>query len=595
MIEHAAAETPAKTAIVVVDKDDPRRTGWGITYEQLAALVRATANRMCAVSGATPPVVSILTPLTAEAFIASWAGAAVGVANPINPFLRIEHVANIMKAAGTTVLVCGSAADGPGAWNEVASLRTLVPTLREVWSVGHASTGDFQHQIARGADERLSFDRIEQHAHPAALLHTGGTTSTPKLVQLSERGMLLNAWCTAALNHFGLGEVVAVGMPYFHAAGAINLALASIVMGQTMVIVGPDGYRSARLIARFWDLVEAHGITLAGCAPTTAAAIVATAESSRPPRDFRCWAGGAPVPIQVAREFAEKFGVPLREGWGMTELHGGLAFNPPGPEPRLGSIGIPFPYHRARCIPLGAGTADARATPGTMGVLAINGPCVTSGYSGRAHSSELFLASSDPEEQWLNTGDLCTIDSDGYIWLRGRLKDLIIRGGHNIDPLAIESALLAHPAVLYAAAIGEPDRDKGEVPVAYVQLRPGMSASESELLGHCQGEITERAAVPRAVRIVEAMPLTAVGKIFKPALRREAVQRCVGAVAAKLDGAGRVNIDVRDVSGSIVVVLKPIDLMNAACLDTIRSELERYPFQVEVNFSDVNGTPAGSA
>jgi fatty-acyl-CoA synthase len=215
-------------------------------------------------------------------------------------------------------------------------------------------------------------------------------------------------------------------------------------------------------------------------------------------------------------------------------------------------------------------------------VLAISGPCVTPGYYDAARNAELFFDSARPEEKWLNTGDLCSIDADGYIWLRGRLKDLIIRGGHNIDPLAIEAALLAHPAVLFAAAIGEPDRDKGEMPIAYVQLRPGLSVSPSELLAHCQTEISERAAVPRCVRVLEAMPLTAVGKIFKPTLRLDAVRQCVEAVSAKLDGSAEIRTDVRDVGGTMLVVLKAPDGSNPAALDRMRCELERYTFQVAV-------------
>ena len=326
------------------------------------------------------------------------------------------------------------------------SFEALVPTLRAVWRVGHEPGADgFERELAQAESARLAFERHGQADQAAALLHTGGTTAVPKLVQLTERGMLLNAWCTTALNCFRSNEVVAVGMPYFHVAGAINLALASIVQGQTMVIVSPEGYRNPRLIARFWDLIEAHGITRAGSAPATIAAIVASGSGRRAPAGYRCWAGGATVPIQVAREFAEKFGVPLREGWGMTELHGGLAFNPGSVEPRLGSIGMAFPYHRARCVALGSQTADAELAPGEVGVLAISGPCVTPGYYDAARNAELFFDSARARAKWLNTGDLCSIDADGYIWLRGRLKDLIIRGGHNIDPLAIEAALLRTP------------------------------------------------------------------------------------------------------------------------------------------------------
>ncbi|MCA1552723.1 AMP-binding protein, partial [Bradyrhizobium sp. BRP19] len=121
--------------------------------------------------------------------------------------------------------------------------------------------------------------------------------------------------------------------------------------------------------------------------------------------------------------------------------------------------------------------------------------------------------------RWLNTGDLARQDEQGYFWLTGRKKELIIRGGHNIDPLTIEAPLHRHPAVQIAAAVGRPDVHAGELPVAYVQLRAGASATEADLLAFLKAEIAERAALPRQVNIIETMPLTAVGKIFKPALK----------------------------------------------------------------------------
>jgi fatty-acyl-CoA synthase len=220
-----------------------------------------------------------------------------------------------------------------------------------------------------------------------------------------------------------------------------------------------------------------------------------------------------------------------------------------------------------------------------VGVLAISGPCVTPGYLDSALTSEPFFDSPPSGERWLNTGDLCTIDADGYVWHRGRSKDLIIRGAHNIDPLVIEAALLEHPAVLYAAAIGEPDRDKGEIPIAYVQLRPGVSVSECELMGHCRSEIAERAAIPRTVRIIEAMPLTAVGKIFKPDLRLDAIRHCVRKVAARLDEGRTLGVEIRETGGTIAVVLLVRDPLRADAVDNMRRELERYTFRVEVETS----------
>jgi fatty-acyl-CoA synthase len=582
MIEHAARACPSKPAIVIVDKDDPTIEQRRISYAELAAATRATANLLRAVSGGSRPVVSILTPLLAESFIATWAGAAAGIANPINPYLRIDHVASIMNAAGSTVLVCGTAADGPGAWSEVNKLREMVPTLRAVWFAGQGSGSEsFWPQIERAEHARLTFAPEFDPDRTAALLHTGGTTAAPKLVRLSERGMLLNAWCCGALNGQDPNDVAAVGMPYFHVGGATAAALATIVFGNPMVIVGPEGYRSQRVISRFWDLIEAHGVTTGIFAPTTAAALLAGYNGRKVPTTVRFWSGGATVPIQVTREFAEKFNLPLREGWGMTELQGALILNPCGADPRIGSVGIPFPYHRTRCVAVGSRRVEDPAA-GAVGVLAISGPCVTAGYLDPARNADLFFESAVSGEKWLNTGDLCTIDTDGYVWLRGRSKDLIIRGAHNIDPSLIEEALLQHPAVMYAAAVGEPDRDKGEMPVAYVQLRPGMPALEAELAAHCRAEITERAAVPRTVRILDAMPLTAVGKIFKPALRLDAVQRCVARVMKQYEHAAAPEIKVRDSGGAICVVLIAPDASMAESLQTLRRELEHYTFRVEI-------------
>ena len=128
---------------------------------------------------------------------------------------------------------------------------------------------------------------------------------------------------------------------------------------------------------------------------------------------------------------------------------------------------------------------------------------------------------------WLDTGDLGTVDADGFVRLTGRAKDLIIRGGHNIDPAVIEEALLAHPAVSPAAAVGRPDRHAGEVPVAYVSLHPSASAGEEELRAWAADVVPEAAAAPKEVHIVDALPLTDVGKIFKPALRADVARRLV--------------------------------------------------------------------
>ena len=148
------------------------------------------------------------------------------------------------------------------------------------------------------------------------------------------------------------------------------------------------------------------------------------------------------------------------------------------------------------------------------------GPGVFDGYLSEQHNQGAFV-----EPGWVNSGDLGRLDERGQLWITGRAKDLIIRGAHNIDPAPLEELLYRHPAVALAALVGQPDAYAGELPVAYVQLKPDASASPAELIGYLREHTPERAAVPVALHFVDPMPLTAVGKIFKPALRVDAMRR----------------------------------------------------------------------
>jgi fatty-acyl-CoA synthase len=212
--------------------------------------------------------------------------------------------------------------------------------------------------------------------------------------------------------------------------------------------------------------------------------------------------------------------------------------------------------------------------PDEVGQFVISGPNVFAGYSRPEQDIGIWLDLGDGE-CWLNTGDLGRCDADGYFWLTGRKKELIIRGGHNIDPAAIEEALHRHPAVQIAAAVGRPDMHAGELPVAYVQLKPGVTATEAELTGFLLDEISERAAFPKGIRVVDAMPLTGVGKIFKPALkRRETVDALRSAlVDAGVEGA-TVSI-VEDTSRGISV---QVELSSAELEGLAGATLGRFPF-----------------
>jgi len=186
---------------------------------------------------------------------------------------------------------------------------------------------------------------------------------------------------------------------------------------------------------------------------------------------------------------------------------------------KIGSVGLRLPYQNIKIATVDdTGQITSDCALNEVGIIFHNGASTFPGYK---QAEANIGAWSDGE--WFNSGDMGRIDKDGYLWLVGRSKDLIIRGGHNIDPLITEDALASHPAVEIAAAVGRPDTHAGEVPVAYVQLLDGATVTEEALKNFAREHVSERAAAPVEVIICDALPVTAVGKIFKPTLRKKAI------------------------------------------------------------------------
>lgn len=307
----------------------------------------------------------------------------------------------------------------------------------------------------------------------------------------------------------------------FHVNGALANGLALFCGGSTLVLSGIRGYRDPGVMRNFWKIVAHYKASSFAAVPTMLINImqVPVDGANISGLEFaRC--GTAPLSWQVAREFTQLTSVELIEGYGLSEGTSISAMNPRYGEKRIGSVGFRVPYQEMKIARLDAnGRIAGDCAQGELGAVVIRGPNVISGYLGANDNESAFLA-----EGWYNTGDLGREDTEGYFWLTGRTKDLIIRGGHNIDPGMIDQVLSAHPAVAYVAAVGSPDRYTGEMPVAYVTLKPGHLVISEELLQYAALNIPERAAVPKAIYIIKEMPVTAVGKIFKPALRQLAMR-----------------------------------------------------------------------
>jgi fatty-acyl-CoA synthase len=220
---------------------------------------------------------------------------------------------------------------------------------------------------------------------------------------------------------------------------------------------------------------------------------------------------------------------------------------------RLGSVGLPLPYSRVRIVKLDAdGRLERDCTADEIGVVIMAGPGVFGGYLNDAHNKGAFV-----EPGWVNSGDLGRLDEDGYLWITGRAKDTVIRGGHNIDPAPIEEVFFQHPAVALAALVGQPDAYAGELPIAYVQLKPGAKVAPGELEDWIRERTPERAAVPAQIIVIDPMPLTGVGKVFKPQLRWDAAQRVFTQRLTALREQGlsyEVRVGAHDTHGTLTTV-----------------------------------------
>ncbi|MBN9087860.1 MAG: acyl-CoA synthetase [Reyranella sp.] len=514
---------------------DPARD---VTYAETLRRVIQTANLLQS-SGIGPnDTVTILMPGVPETFFALWGAEIAAVANPVNYFLNASQIAGIMTEAGAKALIAADPSLFPDIWPKVEEIRAAMPGLK-VFRVGGTGTipgvVDFEAALDRQPSDKLLSPKPLERDTVAALFHTGGTTGLPKLARHTHGALALAAWTNTLIFDLGPGTVMINPLPQFHVGGSIAGGLAPLGSGWTVLLPTPLGARNPNVVRNWWGIIERNRVAIAGAVPTSLAAVMNVSREGHDLSSLEVFlSGGSTVPVELIRRIEGELGVPVVEGYGMTEVHCYSTMNPMHGERRPGSVGLRLPYLEVRIADVAPdGTIRSDSAPGTIGHVLMRGPQVTPGYLDKRHDTGAMLA-----DGWLDSGDLGRLDDDGYLWLTGRSKDLIIRGGHNIDPIVIEEALVRHPAVETAAAVGLPDLHAGELPMAFVQLRPGAEATPDALREFCRQEIAERAAVPVQVVPIPQMPLTGVGKIFKPALRLDAAQRAFEAALAPLKAEG---------------------------------------------------------
>ena len=529
--------------------DYTRCLAW--TYAELAATVTQIANALTALGVRRTDAVTLSSVNTSMLYAATLAAQAVGIAAPVNLALSGERIAELIRRTGSRVLVAAGPELDPQSWPRLLEVArqagmTAVLALRPDGARGAppalGPAGDapadgtpngrapavayLDELIAGQPDSHLAGADLPAAGDLAAFVHTGGTTGAPKVAAHTHANQLACGRGISLCSGLAAGEGMLGGLPLFHVNALIVTGIAPMFSGARVVWPGPAGYRDRALYARFWKIVEHYQIAAMSAVPTvygTLAQVRVNADISslRVPI-----VGAAPLPSSVREDFAAHTGLHLLEGYGLTEATCASTWTRPGEE-RPGSVGRVLPGQQIKAVRIGDGSWADRA-PGETGVLVIGGAAVFAGYvtdpglGGPRVSREGVV-----HDGWLDTGDLGMVDAGGFVYLTGRAKDLIIRGGHNIDPQVIEDGLLRHPAVRAAVAVGRPDRHSGEVPVAYVVPADPGRFEEAELLAWASTAIDEPAARPKRIYPMTEIPVTAVGKPFKPALLADAAVRAI--------------------------------------------------------------------
>ena len=540
VLQLGAAIDPDAVAIRFLSKGDPEETPVTISFAQFIARVTQSANLFHDLGVGPNDVVSLLMPLLPQTFFALFGAQAAGIANPVNPLLSAVQITEILRAANTKVLVALGAVPGTDIWDKVQQIKGQLPNLKAIVVVHGASDEanalyNFEAMVGQFPADRLTSGRHILASDTAGFFHTGGTTGTPKLVRHTHANQVYQAWVMGLMLPFGPGRNLLFGLPLFHVGGALTQGLAPLAGGNTLVVLAPSGWREPNAIRNVWRLVERYQPVLFGGVPTVLAAAVQVPVGGADTSSVQVASGGgSAIPVAVGKLYTEQLKVPVLEVYGMTETSSVHTMAYRDRPVRLGSAGHAVPYSRVRIVKVdGDGRLLGECAAGEIGVIAMAGPGVFSGYLSELHNQGAFV-----EPGWVNSGDLGRLDEDGYLWITGRAKDLIIRGGHNIDPLAIEEVFFQHPGVALVAVVGEPDAYAGELPVAFVQLKPGVKIDAAELMEFVRERTPERAAVPVQLYFVDAIALTAVGKVFKPALRWDSTQRAVSRMLADLPPPG---------------------------------------------------------
>jgi len=558
------------------------------SHRQLLSEITRAANVFAAHGAGAGDVIAVLARSHARVPAAIWGAQTVGVVSCINYLLAPEVIASLLAAEQARILVCTGPSLDEELWRKAKQVMALAPGLQCILVLGGLADIDENRVLdldramddARG--DTLTFERTADRDARAALFHTGGTTGVPKLVPQTHGNIIHAAWSLAQAFDLSERDVALNGFPLFHVGGTSTIGMSVLAAAGHVVMLSPAGLRDPQIVKNIWRLVERHRATFIGGVPTSIGAMCDVPVDDCDLSTVRfAFTGGAPLPATIGARFEARTGIPLLEQYGMTESVAAIAATPLHGRHIRGSVGLRAPYSSIDIMDCDERGHWVPCPTGTTGSVIARGPQIVRGYLNPEHDRQAFTP-----DGGLITGDLGRLDEHGYLYLTGREKDLIIRSGHNIDPQAIEEVATSHPAVSAAAAVGMPDGYAGELPVVFVALAPGRSVDTEELQAYIAARIPEPPARPRHLFVLDAIPVTGVGKIYKPTLRAMALAfKLRMELADRAPGAELVDIATADDGSWARLDLRATDALDR---DRWHGDLDaaftRLPVNVEVRW-----------
>ena len=588
LVMHAAQRFGNDTALEFLLQGLADEETQKTSFTELGNKITQTANLLNDLGVGEDDAVSIILPILPQAHFSILGAQAAGIANPINPMLEADHIGEILSAADAKVVICLGQSEHTDIWQKVSEaaekagcVKTLltvnVPGLCTSQPHSIENSGievlDFDSSIAAQNNNALASGRSFSSDQIAAYFHTGGTTGRPKLAQLSHGNMAFLGQIMQIYTAHQERHTILCGLPLFHIYGCIIQGVAAFSVGFKIILMTPSGFRSPQAMMNFWNYIDRFQVKGFSAVPTV---LMTLADIPVGDANIDCLtninSGAAPLSHPFELSFEDKYAVNVGNGYGMTETTALISRAPLIQPP--GSVGMRIPYSEIRIVHLEDAEVIKDCELGESGSIMVKGPQLFKGYKIESDNKNAWI-----EDGWFNTGDLGYMDGDGFLYLSGRAKDLIIRSGHNIDPELIEEPLNAHPEISVSIAIGLPDSYAGELPMAYVVKTPGSEISAETLIEYCAEKISERAAVPKRIEFIDTMPLTAVGKIFRPSLRLMITEDVAREVLTTSNIEASVTSELEKKRGLVV----NITTADKANISATKQLFKNYIFTTDIN------------